>query len=1129
MNVAIWLRELGLGQYVAVFTDNEIDAAIIDRLTADDLKDMGITIVGHRRKLLDAIEALRGSNKISSTDEAVMGAARVRATVLADVTGQAERRQLTVMFVDLVDSTALSTRLDPEEMGAILATYQNVVAREITGYNGAVAKFMGDGVLAYFGWPQAHEDDAERAVRAGLDLARAVAEIPTEDGSMLAVRVGIATGLVMVGMAIGQGSAQEQAVVGDAPNLAARLQGLARPGTVVVGASTRLLLGDLFDLDDLGPRALKGFDKPVAAWSVIGTSRVESRFDALRVAALTPFVGRNHELAILRERWSWARAGEGQIVLVAGDAGIGKSRLLRELRQTFGGEAAFTLSHYGSPYHTNSAFHPILEQLRRAAGLTPEDDQATSLAKLETLLARGSDQLEECMPLIGSLVSIPTGERYSPREMSAAQRKQRTMAALVDQLEGLARAGPVLLLFEDAHWFDPSTLELLDLVVDRVRGLRVLLLVTYRPEFVPSWFGQSQVTLLPLNRLGRHQVAALVGEVAGGRALPSAVLEGIVVKTDGVPLFAEELTKTVLASDWLVDAGGRYEVARPLPSIAIPGTLSDSLMARLDRLGSVKEVAQIASVIGREFDQASLAAVSHKSGPFLLAALDQLVATGLVFRHGTFPEISYSFKHALVRDAAYASLLRENRKQLHRCVAEVFSVARETDLTLLAHHWEQAGDLERALTQLMRAGDDAASRFAIWEAVAHYWHAAALLEALPESEERRSAHLRIVLSMIETATASSEAGDFWRDDTERDAAFRNVDKALATAETRADRASLARLEAFKGKNQHDEALLGRAAGHARAIGDQRLEADIVRQHAGFCGHMGRFQESEALVDRAIELLENLGSEVELGFAMASYGRCYRARAGKLQEALSLAERARMIADRVGDLKLRSWLAMESEPCMYKGAWDDTVAVARKYLPIAWGVGNWAVVLWSSAFATIAELRLGRLEGAEELIVRAVEEAAPPAGDDFPKIYAQIAMAQLRLAQGATDLALEAAELSMRHTERSMLPQLELGAAHRTCGEVHLAMGRLDEAERHIGQSLAILSAIQSRPELGQSLMAYGRAKSATDPSLGHDYLRRAMTLFAEIGASGWVCEAQDALALLAVKPLNSGASHNPQI
>ncbi|MEZ5863575.1 MAG: adenylate/guanylate cyclase domain-containing protein [Geminicoccaceae bacterium] len=1129
MDVALWLRELGLGQYARVFTDNEIDAAVLDRLTAEDLKDMGITIVGHRRKLLDAIEALRGSTRVSSTDEAATGAAGARAAVPADAPGQAERRQLTVMFVDLVDSTALSARLDPEEMGEILATYQNVVAREITRYGGAVAKFMGDGVLAYFGWPQAHEDDAERAVRAGLDLARAVAGMPAEDGTSLAVRVGIATGLVMVGMTIGQGTAQEQAVVGDAPNLAARLQSLAQPGTVVVGASTRLLLGDLFDLHDLGPLALKGFDEPVAAWSVIGASRVESRFDALRVAALTPFVGRSHELAILQERWSWVHAGEGQVVLVAGDAGIGKSRLLRELRQTLDGEAVTTLRYYGSTYHTNSAFHPILEQLRRAAGFAPEDDPATSLTKLEALLAHGSNQLAEGVPLIGSLLSIPTGERYPPRETSAAQRKQHTMAALVDQLEDLARAGPVLLLFEDAHWFDPSTLELLDLVVDRVRRLRVLMLVTYRPEFVPGWNGQSHVTQLPLNRLGRTQVAALVGEVTGGRALPSAVLEGIVVKTDGVPLFAEELTKTMLASDWLVDTGGRYEVARPLPSFAIPETLSDSLMARLDRLGPVKEVAQIASVIGREFDQATLAAVSPESGQFLLTALDQLVAAGLVFRHGASPEISYSFKHALVRDAAYASLLRENRKRLHRRVAEVLAGPQDADPALLAHHWEQAGDPERALPQLMRAGDDAASRFAIWEAVAHYWHAAALLEALPESAERRSAHLQIVLSMIETATASSEAGDFWHDDTERDAAFRHVDKALATAEARADRASLARLEAFKGKNQHDEALLGRAAGHARAIGDQRLEADIVRQHAGFCGHMGRFQESEALVDRAIELLESLGSEVELGFAMASYGRCYRARAGKLQEALSLAERARMIADRVGDLKLRSWLAMESEPCMYKGAWDDTVVVARTYLPIAWGVGNWAVVLWSSAFATIAELRLGRLQAAEELIVRAVEEAAPPAGDDFPKIYAQIAMAQLRLAQGATDLALEAAELAMRHTERSMLPQLELGAAHRTCGEVLLAMGRLDEAERHIGQSLAILGAIQSRPELGQSLMAYGRVRSTTDPPLGQDYLRRAMTLFTEIGASGWVSEAEDALAHLADGPLQRSASPDPQI
>jgi len=1099
MDIASWLRTIGLGQYERVFRDNDIDAEVLPELNADDLIAIGIASVGHRRKLLAAMSALRPGSApevLHRHDDAPEPRRRP----------DAERRQITVMFCDLVGSTELSTRLDPEDMGRAIHSYQTACSDAVKHWGGHVAKFMGDGILVYFGWPHAHEDDAERAVRAGLDLTRSAAKLCGADGTSLEVRVGIATGLVMVGDLIGEGAAQEQAVVGDTPNLAARLQGLATPGTVVIGSSTRRLLGALFDLQDLGCHALKGFSEPMQAWSVIGASRAESRFDALRMSSPAALVGRGNELAMLDECWKRARAGEGRVVLIAGEAGIGKSRLVHEQRERLHDEPHFALSYYCSPYHTNSALRPVVEQLERAAGFTPADDPAVKLGKLKVLLGQGSDVLEDHVSLIGELLSIIDHNHHSAPNLTAQQRKQRTLDALVGQLEGLANRHPVLLLFEDVHWIDPSTLELLDEVVERVAKLPVLTLITYRPEFVPTWTGLSHVDQLPLNRLDRGQVAALVTGIAGGRQLPPVVLERILAGTDGVPLFAEEVTKAVLVSEWLIEAGRRYEVIRPLPAVAIPGTLSDSLMSRLDRLGSVKEVAQIASVIGREFPHELLAALCPLEKSHLDAALGQLIAAGLIFRHGTPPTARYSFKHALVRDAGYASLLRDTRKRLHRQLAETLSAVKDVEPSLLAHHWEHAGETKRALDCLLRAGDVAAGRFAVWEAVAHFWHAARLLDGMPKTDELRVVHLRIVLSLIDAATSTSEAGDFWNNDGEREAAFRHIDEALAIATASGAVAAQARLEAFKGKNQHDDALLASAARHASEIGDRRLEADIARQRAGNCGNMGRFDESAAHVDRAIELFESLGARVELGFAMASYGRCYRARAGRLLEALRLAERARRIAEETQDPKLRSWLAMESEAHMYRGAWRETTQVAQEHLPFAWSVGNWAVILWSSAFATVAEVKLGNLDHADALIGKELVEAAPPAGDDFPKIYPQIALGQLRLAQGANDLAMAAAKQAMSHTERAMLPQLELGAAHRMLGEAHQAEGSYGEAVRHFEESLSILRAIQSRPELGQSLMAYGRHKLRDDPAVGLDYMNSAVQVFTEIDADGWINE-----------------------
>src|SRR5271169_3683915 len=528
MDIAAWLRKLGLEQYEPAFRANEIDEGVLPNLTAEDLKDLGVTLVGHRRRLLDAIAALV-----------------TEAPALPDAPspGPAERRQLTVMFCDLVGSTALSARLDPEDLRKIIGAYQRAVTKVVAGLDGFVAKYMGDGVLVYFGYPQAHEDDAERAVRAGLGLIDAVGRLDVKSARLRA-RVGIATGLVIVGDLIGEGSAQEQLVVGETPNLAARLQALAEPGAVVIAAGTRRLVGELFEYGDLGAIEVKGIAGPVPVWQVLLPSVVASRFEALRGSALTRLVGRDEEIHLLLRRWARAKTGDGQIVLVSGEAGLDKSRITAALAERLHAEPYLRLRYFCSPYHQDSALYPFIDQLGRASGFGRDDPPAARLEKLEALLARATPP-DEDVALLADLLSLPVSDHHALANLTPQRKKERTLEALIRQLEGLSRRQPVLMAFEDAHWIDPTSRELLDLAVERVRGLPVLLIVTFRPEFQPPWTGQPQVTTLALNRLDRYDRTALVEQIAGGKGLPDEVVAQIADRAEGVPLFVEELTKSV--------------------------------------------------------------------------------------------------------------------------------------------------------------------------------------------------------------------------------------------------------------------------------------------------------------------------------------------------------------------------------------------------------------------------------------------------------------------------------------------------------------------------------------------------------------------------------------------------------
>jgi class 3 adenylate cyclase len=611
--------------------------------------------LGPRRKLLKAIAELGAGTASAAVAEE---SPKARAAF------EAERRQLTVMFCDLVGSTALSARLDPEDLRAVIGAYHRCCAAVIGRAGGFVAKYMGDGVLAYFGYPRADEHEAERAVRAGLALVEAVAGLDTAAGVPLQVRVGIGTGLVVVGDLIGDGTAQEQAVVGETPNLAARLQAVAEPGTVVIGPSTRRLTAGLFDYEDLGAIEIKGLAAPVIASRVLRESGAESRFEALRATA-TPLVGRDEELALLQRRWQEAKAGEGSVVLVSGEPGIGKSRLAQSLLDRLSNEPHTRLRTFCSPHHQDHALYPTIAQLERAAGFRREDAAEQRLDKLEAVLAQATDDLGEAVPLLAALLSLPTGDRYAPLNLIPQKQKEKTLQALVAQVEGLAARQPVLMLFEDAQWSDPTSLELYDLIIDRVPALRVLLIVTFRPEFAPPWVGRPQVSLLTLNRLPPRQRAEMIAGITGGKALPDEIAAQIIDRTDGVPLFVEELTKAVVESGMLTDAGDRYTAATPATPLAIPASLQASLLARLDRLAPVREVAQIGAALGRQFSHELIAAVAPMPQPQLDDGLAQLVGAELIYRRGTPPDAEYTFKHALVQDAAYSTLLRSRRQQLH--------------------------------------------------------------------------------------------------------------------------------------------------------------------------------------------------------------------------------------------------------------------------------------------------------------------------------------------------------------------------------------------------------------------------------------------------------------------------------
>ena len=738
-----WLRRNNLEQYADAFAANDIDLDILPELNEGDLEKLGVSL-GNRRRLLKAIAELGGGGAKPDVPQAKA----------AEPSSDAERRQVTVLFCDMVGSTALSGTLDPELLGQLIRRYQDATAGAIGRFGGFVAKFMGDGVLAYFGFPRAFEDAAERAVHAAIGILAEVAGITLPDGTPVQARIGIATGLVVVGEIVGSGSAQERTIVGETPNLAARLQTLAAPDTILISEATQNLLGGSFALESAGQHELKGFPRPVPAWRVLCEATIESRFAAARTGFL-PLIGRAHEMGLLLDRWRLARLGEGQIVTLIGEAGIGKSRLLEALQQALAGEPHTRIHLQCSPYYSDSSLFPVIKQLSRAAHFAADDSPGVRIDKLRALFAQRAASDALAIPLLADLLSIADTSHAVPASLNPAQRKAAMLALLVDEIVAFGDIGPVLLIVEDAHWIDATTLELMTRLTDSIGRARLLVLVTARPDFTAPWQMRPHSTLLTLGRLGRAECARLVADVAASHGVSAETVAAIVAKTDGVPLFVEELTKSVIES-------------ANEDSAAVPATLKDSLMARLDRLGEAREVAQIAAVVGRQFPFAILDAVMPRHGAGLEAALASLVAAGILLPEGRGVERGFSFKHALLRDAAYESLLLARRREWHErtasAVEQRFPELAASEPEVLAYHFGEAGLAGPACDYRMRAGDRAVSRSAYQEAIAHFSAGLKFAEALPDAADRAPHQLGFLLKlgpalMVSRGLQSAEAED----------------------------------------------------------------------------------------------------------------------------------------------------------------------------------------------------------------------------------------------------------------------------------------------------------------------------------------------------------------------------------
>ena len=1075
--VRAWLESLGLAQYADAFETNEVDFDLLSELTDDDLRFLGIASTGHRVRLRKAISTI-GDLPLPDMPLPTVKSGAVRAPIAeATEPSGAERRQITAMFCDLAGSAARAERLDPEDLRTIIQGYQSACGEIVERYDGHVAQYLGDGIMVYFGWPRAHEDDAERAVHAALELTAAVSRL--EAPGPLSVRIGVATGPVVVGNDRSEDLAAAKLAVGETPNLATKLQTRAASNQIVIAQSTRRLAANAFDYADLPDIP----DMP-AGWLVVGRSRAEARFEAARAERLTPLVGRRAESELLWQRWQQAVQGEGQTVLISGEPGIGKSRLVETLRLRVAESEHFCLRYQCSPYHVNSALYPIMRQLEHAAGFMRTDTIEQKLDKLDAVVARNGAVVGEVAPLFAAILSLPTGDRYSPIDVTAARQKEKTIEALADQTLLLSRERPLLLIIEDVHWIDPSTLEALDILIERTREAPCLVVITYRPEFVPPWTGRGHVSQFSLNRLSGKQVAEMVRHVAGETSLPGPVTAQIAARTDGVPLFIEEVTTSLIEQD-----GHRESVSDGAAThVPIPETLQDSLMARLDRSPAAKETAQLAACIGREFGRDILAAVSPQDDEELDSSLAELIDAELIFEHRSEGDSDriYTFKHALVQDTAYESLLKSRRQRHHARIARSLrKIAPETGTSqpeLLAHHYERAGRPVSAIQYLITAGEASLGKIALSEAIAHLETARALSAEVAPSRRKDLFELRgrVALGtalMADRGWASPEVGV-------------EFERALALAEQRDDK---------------DRLLV--CLFSLFAYYNERAEFDMARKfHERLAAQAGNDPDSDfaMVADRS-------------GLAIAFW-------TGRFDEALNYFNHCQAHYDtaRHGEIAWR----INTDPKSVVLAWGASLlwvmgwpekarAAALEAVEHARAVGHWFNLSFTLAISPGVFIYLREKEPAESLIQEAIDIARQ---QSLPMIDAigHISLGYCKIGRGDFRAGLESAlsrtEFIQESGMRAHRPTFCSFAAQGLAG-----LGKIAKAQEQVEEGIAELERTGERfneAELCRLRGEYLLAQSEPDPAAAEAAFDKALTISRAQNAKGWELRAAMSMARL---------------